>query len=66
MQERIKDSWKGGSYVSKMLVSLCRFYLTYLKYSMKMKQFGLIETLLFHFHRLFKSGKGGGEPPDLP
>ena len=37
MQMRIKDSWKGGSYVYKMLVSLCGFYLIYLKYSMKMK-----------------------------
>ena len=34
---RIKDSWKGGSYVYKVLVSLCGFYLIYLKYSMKMK-----------------------------
>ena len=34
MQGRIKDSWKGGSYVYKMLVSVCGFYLIYFKYSM--------------------------------
>ena len=27
---------------------------------MKMKLFGLIETKLFHFHRLFKNGGQGG------
>ena len=37
MQGRVKDSWKWGSYVKMMLVSLCEFYLIYLKYSMKMK-----------------------------
>ena len=36
---------------------------------MKMKLFGLTETKLFHFHRMFKSdGRGGGssESPELP
>ena len=39
---------------------------------MKMKLFGLTETKLFHFHRVFKSwGRGGGlsepaEPPQDP
>ena len=52
--------------------SLCRFYLIFLKYPMKMIQFGLIETKLFHFHRIFKKGGGGGgqggrfTPLDLP
>ena len=27
---------------------------------MKMKKFGLIETKLFVFHRIFKNGRGGG------
>ena len=38
---------------------------------MKMKKFGLIETKLFVFHRIFKNGRGGGgggreglEPPE--
>ena len=35
---------------------------------MKMKQFGLTESKLFHSHRIFKNGGGGGlskpsEPP---
>ena len=29
------------------------FYFIFLKYPMKMKQFGLTETILFHFHRIF-------------
>ena len=39
---------------------------------MKMKLFGLTETKLFHFHRIFKNGTGGGgevgssEPPEPP
>ena len=32
----------------------------FLKYPMKMNMFGLIETKLFHFHRIFKNGSGGG------
>ena len=33
----------------------------FLKYPMKMKKFGLIETKLFHFYRIFKNwGQGGG------
>ena len=35
-------------------VSLCRFYLIFSKYPMKS------ETKLFHFHRIFKNGGGGG------
>ena len=33
------------------------------KYPMKMEKFGLIETKLFHFHRIFKNGgqEGGFE-----
>ena len=27
---------------------------------MKMKSFGVTETKLFHFHRIFKNGGGGG------
>ena len=31
---------------------------------MKMKYFGLTETKLLHFHRIFKNGGGGAsEPP---
>ena len=39
---------------------------------MKMKYFGLTETKLFNFHRIFKYGGGGGgqgassEPPEPP
>ena len=41
--------------------SLCRFYLLFIKYPMKMKQFGLTETKLFHFHKIFKNkGREGG------
>ena len=36
-----------------------------------MKYFGLAETKLFHFHRIFKNGDRGGEegssePPEIP
>ena len=34
-----------------------------------MKQFGLTETKLFHFHRIFKIGEeewGSSEPPEPP
>ena len=31
---------------------------------MKTKEFGLTETKLFHFHRIFKNGeRGSSEPP---
>ena len=45
------------------------FILFSFKYPMKMKQFGLTETKLFHFHRIFKNGgQGGGssKPPEPP
>ena len=35
-------------------------HLIFLKYPMKMKQFGLTETKLFHFHRILKTGGGEG------
>ena len=38
--------------------SLCWFYLIFLKYPMKMKWFGLSETKLFPFHRIFKNEGG--------
>ena len=39
---------------------LC-YIISFFKYPMKMKQFGLTETKLFHFHRIFKKqGRGGG------
>ena len=47
----------------------------FLKYPMESKEFGLIETKLFHFHRIFENkgylktggGEGGSsEPPDTP
>ena len=31
-----------------------------------MKQFGLTETKLFHFHRIFKNGVQGGGVPANP
>ena len=35
-------------------------YLILLKYPVKMKSFGLTDTKLFHFHRIFKNrGQGG-------
>ena len=37
---------------------LCSFFLNILY--MEMKQFGLDETKLFHFHRMFKNGGLGG------
>ena len=40
-----------------------------LKYPMKMKEFGLTETKLFHFHRIFKTGGGEvglSEHPESP
>ena len=33
---------------------------------MKMKKFGLTETKLFHFHRIFKNGGQGGGPSERP
>ena len=45
--------YKGGAL-------LCLFYLFFLKFSMKMRQFGFTETKLFHLHRIFKNGGGGG------
>ena len=53
----------GGSWISGKRVHVSkgvgiRFadFLIFLKYPMKMKQFGLTETKLFHFHRIFKNG----------
>ena len=59
---------RGGSRISVKGVHmfkgvggwLCRFYLIFLKYPMKMKKFGLTETKLFHFHTIFKNGGCGG------
>ena len=34
------------------------FIYFFLKYPMKMKSFGVAETKLFHFHRIFKNGWG--------
>ena len=39
--------------------SLFSFYHIFLKYPMKIKEFGLMGRKLFHFHRIFKSGGGG-------
>ena len=41
-------------------------FLSFLKYPMKIKYFGLTETKLFHFHRIFKTrgaGKGSERTP---
>ena len=37
-----------------------RVRLIFLKYPMKMKKFGLSETKLFHFHRIFKNREREG------
>ena len=37
----------------------------FLKYSMKMKSFGLNETNFLYFHRIFKTGGGGVEANPL-
>ena len=47
-------SGKGVSYVLKCGV------LTNFKYPIKMILFCLTETKLYHFHRIFKNGRGGG------
>ena len=74
-QGRIQYFWKGGSYGLGMGLRFAVFYLIFLKYPMKMKEFGLIdETKLFHFHRIhaFQNGGGGGQgggfeqPPWIP
>ena len=51
----------GGSRISGKEVQMCKgrefallIYLLFLKYPLKMKQFGLSETKLFHFHGIFK------------
>ena len=45
------------------LLILSRF----LKYPMKMKLFGLTETKLFHFHKIFKKwGEGDSNEPSEP
>ena len=36
----------------------------FIKYPIKMKEFGLTETKLFHFHGIFKGG-GGFKPTPL-
>ena len=67
---RIQDIWKGGPYVKKgvgfalliFLISLL-ILLIFLKYPMKMKAFCLIETIYFHFHRIFKNEEGGSSEP---
>ena len=54
--------YSGGSRVSGKGVHInkgVRVYLIFPKYPMKMK-FGLSETKLFHFHRIFKNGGEGG------
>ena len=33
---------------------------------MKMKKFGLVETKLFHFHRILKNGGGEGGSSEQP
>ena len=38
----------------------------FLKYPMKMELFGLTETKLFHFHRIFKNGERGGGSSKTP
>ena len=61
--------YRGGSRISGKGVhmhkcfwgSLCCLYLIFLNYPMEMKKkIGLTEAKLFHFHRIFKNGGGGG------
>ena len=41
-------------------------YLIFLKYAMKIQYFGLTESKLFHFHRIFKKRGGLSKPPEPP
>ena len=53
-------SERGGGHMYKCVwVRFADFDLIFLKCSMKMKYFGLIETKLFHFHRIFEKGGRG-------
>ena len=45
--------YKGVGVCSADIISF------FFKYPMKMKQFGLTETKLFHFHRISKNGGAG-------
>ena len=52
---------KGGSMISGKGVHMYTgvgytLLIFFLKYPMKMKEFGLNETKLFHFHRIFING----------
>ena len=67
-------AFRGGSRISGKGVHgcvkegglLCWFYLIFLKYPMKMKQFGLSETkILFHFHGIFKNWRRSSSEPPL-
>ena len=40
--------------------ALLIWFLIFLTYPMEMEYFGLTETKLLHFHRIFKNGGGGG------
>ena len=46
------DFW---TYFEHQIISRYLFYLSFLKYPMNMKYFGLAETKLFHFHGIFKT-----------
>ena len=57
---------RGSIYIRVWGFAFLFFFIIFLKYPIKMKQFGLTETKLFHFHRVFKKGRGFEQPPEPP
>ena len=53
-------SGKGIYMYNVVEVRFADFISFSLKYPIKMRQFGLTETKLFHFHRISKTGAGRG------
>ena len=52
-----KRIWSHGD----QIISFHRIFKFFIKYPIKIKEFGLTETKLFHFHRIFKKrGLGRG------
>ena len=57
MQERLRIPGKGVHVYKGVGVRFADF-VSYIKYPMKRKYFGLTETKLFRFHRIFNNGEG--------